>query len=153
VGPDARVRRSAAYALGAFGPLASSTAGDLRTGLKDRDPAVRQNAAWALGRLGPDVGKAAIADLCDRLSDSNLLVKRDAAGALGALGKSGGREALREAAAPLLEMVKAKDEDAVVRKAGLEALALVASAEHQKDAADLYPLLDSKDANLARGAA
>lgn len=150
---DARVRRSAAYALGAFGPLAGAAAPRLREALKDREASVRQNAAWAIGRLGRDVGEAAIADLCDRLSDANLLVKRDAASALGALGRAGGRDALRAAAEPLFDLVKARDEDAVVRKAGLDALALIAGPAHQKHAPELYPLLDSQDAELARGAA
>src|SRR4051794_13248019 len=45
---DPRVRRSAAYALGAFGKTSASCGASLRERLlKDKSAAVRQNAAWA----------------------------------------------------------------------------------------------------------
>src|SRR5262249_18711503 len=57
---DPRVKRSAAYALGCFGPQASGTLPALKLALRDKHPGVRQNAAWALGRLGRDVDGAGI---------------------------------------------------------------------------------------------
>src|SRR5262245_1819483 len=97
-----RVRRSAAYALGAFPELAAPAARSLREALRDAHPSVRQNAAWALGRVGADA--AAIGDLCDKLGDPSALVRRDAASALGQLGARLGREKVRAAALPLLEL-------------------------------------------------
>src|SRR5207249_11386700 len=52
---DPLVRRSAAYALGNFGPAAKPAQGALETALSDdKSPAVRQNIAWALGKIGPE---------------------------------------------------------------------------------------------------
>lgn len=148
---DPRVRRSAAYAIGAFGRPGLTAAAALRKATRDRDPAVRQNAAWALGRAG-GVERPTIVDLCDLLADPNAMVRRDAAGALEQLGKKGGRKGVRTAAKPLLDMVKAEKDD-VARKTALNALATLSGPEHRDHAADLYPLLDSKDEDTARGAA
>ena len=41
-----RVRRTAAYALGAFGPRAAGATDILKKALADSRPSVRQNAAW-----------------------------------------------------------------------------------------------------------
>jgi HEAT repeat protein len=149
---DPRVRRSAAYALGAFGELAGPAVPSLRRALKDRTPSVRQNAAWALGRVGPAIDSAAVADLCDRLRDKSPLVRRDTAFALGALGKSSGPKSIRAAGRPLLDLVRAES-DEVVRKTALGALATVVDPEHLPYARDLYPLLDDKDPETKVGAA
>ena len=42
-----KVRRSAAYALGTFGPEAAAALADLKAALRDDHAMVRQNAAWA----------------------------------------------------------------------------------------------------------
>ena len=52
-----RVRRSAAFALGAFGPEAAPARDDLIAASKDASAIVRQNAAWALGKLGKAAGE------------------------------------------------------------------------------------------------
>jgi HEAT repeat protein len=147
---DARVRRGAAYALGAFGKSAAPASAAIRKALRDTSPAVRQNAAWALGRTGkPDAGS--VGDLCDLLQDKSPLVRRDSAAALEKLGQ-GNRKALASAGKPLLDLVK-NEKDDVVRKTALGALASLSGPEHQDHAPDLYPLLDSKDEETARGAA
>jgi HEAT repeat protein len=142
-----RIRRSAAYALGAFGKRARGCEPYLRKALSDKDPSVRQNAAWALGRFGTLTG-ATISDLCDRLEDDNTLVRRDAAGALGALGRGAGKPAARA----LLRAVKREAND-VVRRSALDSLARLVGPENKDQAAELYPLLESKDLDTARGAA
>jgi HEAT repeat protein len=142
-----RIKRAAAYGLGAFGKTARASEPYLRKALGDRDAAVRQNAAWALGRLGTLEG-ASIADLCDRLRDDNTLVRRDAAGALGALGRGAGKPAARA----LLSAVKREEND-VVRRSALDSLARLVGPDNKDQAVDLYPLLDSKDEDTARGAA
>jgi HEAT repeat protein len=171
---DPRVRRSAAYGLGALAKvtraaadrerphprLRATPAGDalkkaagevgpaLREALQDKSASVRQNAAWALGPLGPHLDGKAVADLCERLGDDDVLVRRDAAGALGKAGRKNGRAAAR----PLLERVK-EEKDDVVRKTALEALTHVVGPEHRSSAAELAALLESKDEEVARGAA
>jgi HEAT repeat protein len=147
--PDPRVRRSAAYALGAFGALASPACPALRKALRHDDPAVRQNAAWALGRVGGDVPEEAVGDLCELLQDRDALVRRDAAAALGAIGKP----VARAAAKPLLELAGSDKEEAVVRKTAVDALAKLAGPEHVESAPVIYPLLRADDPELARGAA
>jgi HEAT repeat protein len=149
---DHRVRRSAAFALGAFGSTASPAASALKKALRDSSPAVRQNAAWALGRLGPAADGATVTNLCEVLSDDNALVRRDGAAALGNLGKDGRRSDLKAAGKPLLEMVK-KEKNEVARKTALGALATLSGPAHAEFAPDLYPLLESKDAETSRGAA
>jgi HEAT repeat protein len=145
---DPRVRRSAAYALGAFGNLAGPAVPALRKALRDSNPSVRQNAAWALGRVGSALDSSGVADLCDLLNDQSVLVRRDAAFALGSLGKSTGQKTIRHAGKPLLDMVRA-EKDEVVRKTALGALAALAGPEHRAFARDLYPLLESKDPETA----
>jgi HEAT repeat protein len=150
---DPRVRRSAAYALGAFGPLAAPAVSSLKKAMRDKkSAAVRQNAAWALGRIGAAADAAAIADLCDLLADSNALVRRDAANALGNLGKIGKKSLLKSACKSLLDMVKSEKDD-VARKTALGALAPVTGPENKDSAPDLYPLLEDKDPDTARYAA
>lgn len=141
-----RVRRSAAYALGCFGPKASGATENLMQALADDKPSVVQNAAWALGRIGTAAGDA-VEKLCDCLSNKDALVRRDVAGALGAMGKAGVR-----GGRPLMEMLKSEKDD-VVKKTALDALAHLAGPEHKDAAADLTPLLEEKDPEIRLGAA
>jgi HEAT repeat protein len=150
--PDARVRRSAAYGLGAFGRLAADATPSLKTALRHPSPEVRRNAAWALGRVGPGQDARTITELCegvaDLLRDRDPLVRRDAASALGHLGRAGGKAA----AQALFDLVTGEGDD-VVRRAALDALAPVAGPEHRALAPRLYKLLESRDDETARSAA
>src|SRR5690242_20313634 len=51
--PDARVRRSAAFALGKSNGLAVHTVSRLVRALQDPDGGVREAAAFSLGEIGP----------------------------------------------------------------------------------------------------
>jgi HEAT repeat protein len=144
--PSERVRRSAAYALGAFGPQAAGATETLKKALGDDKATVRQNAAWALGQIGELAGEA-VPDLCERLSDKDPLVRRDAAGALGSMGKAGLR-----AGRPLIELVKSEP-DSVVKKTALDSLAHIAGPRDADSARDLEPLLEEKDPEMRLAAA
>jgi HEAT repeat protein len=143
---DAHVRRSAAYALGAFGANASEAAGLLKEALRDENAAVRQNAAWALGQIG-DAAAGAVPSLCECLDDKDALVRRDAAGALGAVGKAGAA-----GVAPLITLVKSEP-DEVVKKTALESLSHLAGPEHRAHARGLEPLIEARDPEVALNAA
>lgn len=144
--PSERVRRSAAYALGAFGPQAGGVTEDLMKALSDAKPSVRQNAAWALGQIGAPAAEA-VPKLCAALRDKDVLVRRDAAGALGSMGKAGER-----AGTPLIELLKAET-DNVVKKTALNSLAHVAGPQQVDAAKDLEPLLEDKDPEVSLNAA
>jgi HEAT repeat protein len=144
--PSERVRRSAAYALGAFGPQAAAAAEHLIKALGDDNPSVRQNAAWALGQIG-DAASESVPKLCECLKDKDTLVRRDAAGALGSLGKAGAK-----AARPLIELVKSES-DTVVKKRALASLVPIAGPEQADAAKDLVPLLEDKDPKIRLDAA
>jgi HEAT repeat protein len=147
---DPRVRRSAAYALGAFGEMAAQSRPALRAALRDKVPTVRQNAAWAIGKMG-DPGEETVRELCSLLGDDSPLVRRLTAGALGEVRARQKRKS-PEVAHALIKMLETEKDDAVCR-AGLGALATMADASLQKDAAKIYPLLESKDAETARATA
>ncbi len=144
--PSERVRRSAAYALGAFGPPAAGVADDLVKALGDDSPSVRQNAAWALGQIGR-AASGAVPKLCECLRDKDALVRRDAAGALGSMGKVG-----EQAGRPLIELVKSEP-DNVVKKTALESLSHLAGPEQAGAANDLVPLLSDNDPEIRLPAA
>jgi HEAT repeat protein len=145
-----RVRRAAAYALGAFGDVAGPSLPALKEALRDKAPSVRQNAAWALGRVGD--GASSLQELCDALRDAGPLVRRDAAAALEELGRRLGAERLRPAAQPLLRLLVGERDD-VVRKTALGTLATLTDESHRGLASDLYPYLDDKDPETRRKAA
>ncbi len=143
---DERVRRSAAYALGTFGPPGVGATEYLVKALKDDKPSVRQNAAWAVGKIG-EGAKEAVGDLCELLSDKDTLVRRDAAGALGSMGKAGAK-----AGRPLIDLLKSESDD-VVKKTALDSLAHIASPEQAGAVGDLEPLLKDTDPEVRMGAA
>jgi HEAT repeat protein len=145
---EAKVRRAAAYALGAFGNEAKEASASLQKALKHKDAGVRQNAAWALGRIGAAVDESAAEDLCELLTDKGALVRRDAAAALGLIGQPQARGGVK----PLLNLVQ-NEQDDVVRKSALEALAHLVGPEDRNSAKILYPLLESTDPELKLGAA
>ncbi len=170
--PDARVRRSAAFALGAFASLALPAQDTILAALKDKEAGVRQNAAWALGRLskgprqrpgdgrfrlpgeppperrGTEDEKKAVAGLCAALADADPLVRRDAAAALGEIGPPAAREAVR----PLLGLAKT-EADEVVLKTALDKLINLVGPDDAPAAETLYPFLEREDPETGRLAA
>lgn len=143
---SAQVRRSAAYALGAYGPQAAGATEVLSKSLHDADASVRQNAAWALGQIGSPA-REAVSALCDCLRDKNTLVRRDAATALGSMGRAGVL-----AGRPLINLVNSES-DNVVKKTALNALAHLAGPQHADGAKALEPLLEDKDPEIRLPAA
>ena len=143
-----RVRRSAAYALGAFGPGAAAARDELITAAGDPSPIVRQNAAWALGRLGKEAGADGVSQLRNLLKDDEPMVRRDALHALGEVGNPTAHPAVRA-----MLQTAAAERDGVVRKAAVEALAHLVGKEDREDAAELYPLLKDKDPETRYNAA
>jgi len=83
---EPRVRRSAAFALGAFGAEAAPARDALIAASGDASPIVRQNAAWTLGKLGKEAGADGVERLRVLLQDDEPLVRRDALHALGEIG-------------------------------------------------------------------
>jgi HEAT repeat protein len=143
---DARVRRGAVYAIGAFGTTAAPALADIRNALKDQSPAVRQNAAWALGRLGKDVPRDAVEDLATALRDQAPLVRRDAATALGDIGLP----AAKPGVVPLIELIGTEHQagssgDQVVLRTALEKLVNLVGPEHQSRSGVIKPLLLDED--------
>lgn len=145
---DPRVRRSAAYGLGSFGPSAVSARAGLLTALKDKDASVRQNAAWALGRLGEEAGADTVRELAARLKDESPLVRRDAATAIGTIGPPRARQAVRS----LLELARGEN-DEVVLKTALDQLVNLVGPDDRAAAGDVARLLRRPDPETARLAA
>lgn len=92
---DAKVRETAAHAIGGMGPEALPV---LVRMLGHPDKYVRRNAVWALGKLGP-LARPALPDLCQSLKDADPRTASGAAQALGNMGADGadGVPALAEA--------------------------------------------------------
>ncbi|QEG27417.1 HEAT repeat protein [Gemmata obscuriglobus] len=82
---DAKVRETAAHAIGGMGPEALIV---LVRMLEHHDKYVRRHAVWALGKLGP-LARAALPDLCRSLKDPDPRAASGAAQALGNLGADG----------------------------------------------------------------
>jgi HEAT repeat protein len=82
---DAKVRESAAHAVGLMGPEALPALVEM---LGHDDKYVRRNAVWALGKLGP-LARPALGDLCMALKDADPRTASGAAQALGGLGADG----------------------------------------------------------------
>jgi HEAT repeat protein len=152
---DARVRRSAAFAVGGFGPAAASGHKQLRTALKDKSPGVRQNAAWALGQIGQTEALETLKLLAEVIGDADPQVRRDAAAAVGDIGRLGGRyskPAPNPAAGALLQLL-AKEKDAVIRQTAIDSLVNAVTEQDKGGAPELRRLLKDKDPEIARGAA
>jgi HEAT repeat protein len=143
-----RVRRSAAFALGAFGPEATPARDDLIAASGDSSPIVRQNAAWALGKLGKEAGADGVEQLRTLLQDNEPLVRRDALHALGEIGNPTAHPAV----ASMLKTAGTENAG-VVRKAAVEALSHLVGPEDRKAAPELYPLLTDKDSETRLDAA
>lgn len=82
---DAKVRETAAHAVGGMGPEALPA---LARMLGHDDKYVRRHAVWALGKLGP-LARPALADLCHALKDTDPRAASGAAQALGNMGAGG----------------------------------------------------------------
>jgi HEAT repeat protein len=82
---DAKVRESAAHAIGLMGPEALPSLVGM---LLHEDKYVRRHAVWALGKLGP-LARPALGDLCQSLKDSDPRTASGAAQAIGAMGADG----------------------------------------------------------------
>ena len=147
---DPRVRRSAAYALGAFGEQAATSIPSLKVALRDKAPTVRQNAAWAIGKMG-DPGEETVLELCALLGDESPIVKRLTASALSEVTAKQVKKS-PETPLALLKMLE-NEKDDVVCRTGLGALATMADKSLQKHASKIYPLLGSKDPETARATA
>jgi HEAT repeat protein len=146
---DPRVQRSAAYALGTFGPAGLPAVDALKKALASPAAPVRQNAAWALGQIGPEAGPDGVAALVKMLADQDALVRRDAAGALGEFGEVVGAPAV----APLMNLL-AMESDAVVCKIAVGSLTNLVSAKHRSTPAEgLQRLLKDRDPETQLSAA
>lgn len=143
-----RVRRSAAVALGAFGPKAVAARDDLIAATGDSAAIVRQNAAWALGKLGQEAGQESIEHLRDLLTDKEPLVRRDALHALGEIGNP-----IAHPAVAAMMQAAGAERDGVVRKAAVEALSKLVGKDDRADASALDPLLTDVDSETRYDAA
>lgn len=125
---DAKVRETAAHAIGGMGPEALPT---LVLMLGHEDKYVRRNAVWALGKLGP-LARPALADLCQSLKDQDPRTASGAAQALGNMGADGadGVPALAEAMRGT-NIVLCRLASKALSQIGLPALAtLIAHLQH-----------------------
>lgn len=82
---DAKVRESAAQAIGQMGADALPKLCDMLT---HSDKYIRRQTVWALGRLGASA-KDALPDLCEALKDSDPRTASGAAQAIGTMGEDG----------------------------------------------------------------
>jgi HEAT repeat protein len=163
---DPRVRRGAAYALGAFGPLAAAEAPALRAALTtDAAAPVRQNAAWALGRLADRAAAEDVDSLSRALEDADPLVRRDAATALGDLLAAGGKadpgldkRVVRDGVNALLGLVgreagRGRKGDPVVLKTALQKAVNIVGEEQRTVVGPVQTLLSDPDPETVRYAA
>jgi HEAT repeat protein len=149
-----RIKRSAAYAIGAFGPDAKEAAPELKTALRDFSKGaqvVRQNAAWALGRIGKAAGDDTVDLLCERLGDEDPLVRRDAATALGEIGLPTAGRAWK----PLLDLVRSESAkrdaaDDVLLRTALANLTILLDNQNRQIIDAVMPLLNGNNAEEVR---
>jgi HEAT repeat protein len=145
---DARARRSAACAIGNFGPDAADAHAELERALDHKDALVRQNAAWALGRLKDKAGASGASRLAQALSDEDVAVRRDAAAALGEVGRPTASPALRSLIACVLH-----EKEASVRSVAGASLVNLVGPKDRAVAADLRQLLKAEDRESRRAGA
>jgi HEAT repeat protein len=145
---EAKAQRSAACAIGQFGPDAADARAELEQALNHKDAAVRQNAAWALGRLKEKATASGVGRLSAALSDDDAAVRRDAAAALGDIGRPTARPALRSLIKCLIQ-----EKEEGVRSVAVGSLVSLVGPEDKEVAGDLRELLEAKDREVKRGAA
>jgi HEAT repeat protein len=146
---DARARRSAACAIGRFGPAAAEARDELEQALGSPDAAVRQNAAWALGRLKDKAGTSGVDKLAQALRDDDASVRRDAAAALGEIGRPTAAGPAVRALVGCLVLEKAPE----VRPVAVGSLVGLIGPDDKDVAGDLRGLLDDNDREVKRGTA
>jgi HEAT repeat protein len=153
--PDARVRRSAAFALGKSSGLAIYAVPKLVRVLKDSDSGVREAAAFALGEIGPAAWQPAYAALLDVLAnDPDPLARRSAAFALGNLGRLTLVDEDKSASAVRRALQKAlADAEAPVRQNAVWALGRIAAKRSDEVIGSLCQALTDKDPLVRRDAA
>jgi HEAT repeat protein len=153
--PDARVRRSAAFALGRLGDDAYIAAGELaRRAVDDRDAGVREMSASAVGDIAVDfkgnletLWEKVGADLVKALrQDTSPKVRCGAAYALGAFGKPA-----KEAVPVLKEALR--DAEAGVRQNAAWALGRIGAGVDGAAVDSLCDLLRDPQALVRRDAA
>lgn len=110
--PAPRVQAQGALGLSLHREKAAPAVPRLVELLKSTDPLVRQQSALALGKIGPEA-RDGVAGLTVTLEDPEWAVRRQAALALGEIGEKSARPALEK---------RARDENALVRKAAAQAL-------------------------------
>ena len=141
---DARVRRTAAFALGKCGGDAASHVGALIRALDDRDEGVREAAAFAIGEIGILAAPEAVAPLVRLLEgDPAPAVRRSAAYALGKLGSLA-----EEATGPLRQALKHPDPR--VRQNAAWALGQIKTEAVEAAVPDLSKLLRRTEDPLVR---
>jgi HEAT repeat protein len=145
---DSRACRSAACAVGNFGPDAAAASPELEKALGHKDALVRQNAAWAMGRLKDKAGASGVGKLGQALRDDDPVVRRDAAAALGEVGQPAAGPALRA----LIECI-GREKEAPVRSVAVGSLVSLVGPKDKEVAADLSGLLKADDREVRRGAA
>jgi HEAT repeat protein len=146
---DARPRRSAACAIGQFGPEAAAAREDLERALEHKDAAVRQNAAWALGRLKAKAGESGVKQLAGRLrDDDDATVRRAAAAALREIGLPTAAPAVR----PLVDCL-AREKNPGVRTVVIDSLVALVGPKDKDAADDLSKFLKDTNRDLRRSAA
>ncbi len=145
---DAGARRSAACAVGQFGPDAAPARPELEQALDHADARVRQNAAWALGRLKDKAGTSGVERLARALRDEDAVVRRDAAAALSEVGSPTARPAL-----PALIACLAHEKEPEVRTVAVASLVTLVGPDDRAVAADLRDLLKEDNREVRHGAA
>ncbi len=118
------VRYTTVYALGKFGPLASSAADDLRTLAASDDVLLATVAAWAGLKIEPEnkqMYEQAIPLLEKALRSERELARLEAAVTLGEIGADA------SGSLPLLELVAEDDPSSSVRSAATAAVAKISS--------------------------
>jgi HEAT repeat protein len=153
--PDARVRRSAAFALGKAGGLAVYTVPKLVHALKDPDSRVREAAAFSLGDIGLAAWQPSYPALLEVLAgDCDPLARRSAAYALGNLGRLALVDEDKSASAVRGALQKAlADPDAVVRQNAVWALGRIAAKKGDDAIGPLCRALTDVDPLVRRDAA
>ena len=146
--PDPRARRSAACAIGHFGPLAAGARPDLEQALDHKDGACAPERRLGPGPAQGQGGSVWGGSAGPRLRDDDAGVRRDAAAALNAIGRPTAVPAL-----PALIACLAHEKAPEVRTVAVTSLVALVGPQDRGLAADLRDLLREDDREVRRGAA